>query len=335
VDVLLKRICRRILLAGLVVSTGPRAIAQIPESGSPVTPLTLSVEISVYLDSIARSAGIPILRQDPGSPGVREIRMWVHGWYLNSGTLFRIVNDHGRIRGEMIFHWPDEPSSDPDERPGLTWYDAVLYSLQGKCDRFTRSFGVGTCRPLFISPPNWMNVLHAAEARGLWTLPDESHLPKDPFFVLDGWGMIVELRDGHRYRAYQHSNPNHHPSRPESMQASALADVFRPLESTVRRSNNERLYRGLYVGAQNKSEFTVCGSSEPWYLRGNFGALLPTGGFTKTDGAAPDTVRRYVEASGMLAHPWAVSKSHLPYKKILEVDSVLVARPWTVDACGS
>jgi hypothetical protein len=57
---------------------------------------------------------------------------------------------------------------------------------------------------------------------GLDTLPDESQLPKTDITVTDGVAMLVEVRHGRTYRAYEYSNP----AIREQQEAKAAAQII-------------------------------------------------------------------------------------------------------------
>jgi hypothetical protein len=188
------------------------------------------------------------------------------------------------------------------------------------CETFTRRAGIGTCRGLFERSPDWKKSLRASEVAGLWTLRDESQLPPPYSWTLDGWGMFVELRDGNRYRAYQYSNPDARKANPDRTQATAIVSAFRPIKEAMRRGSARTPFRGLYLVSEGRNEFTACGSDLAMAIEGRF--PLQT---------ANDTTRMYVEFKGVSNINWV----ELDFRREFHiyVDSVIVARPWTPDAC--
>lgn len=167
----------------------------------------------VRLDSVARrvtahrsnpggsnpvtdAAGLLPLRLDTVSPG-REVRVWIGGGLGYPQRLYRFVQRDGRVEGEIILYWP--LVSFPDDRPGETAHDLMVYSQAGSCDQFATNASVGICRAHFVREPDWGAVLRQAEAEGLRELPDPSSFPTE-VITLDGWGMTVKIRDGDHYR---------------------------------------------------------------------------------------------------------------------------------------
>ena len=195
-------------LSTFVVSSYARGlIAQTPGvlDSAQLAAIWKSVYYPIF-DSVVVSAGLSRLRSSVLPEGRREVRIWVGGGFTAPEDLYRFVDDHGQVSGELVRHWGVLPvdSSDRSGEPE----DLVLYSLRGSCSRYSTSARKHTCRAEFTRSPDWGAVLKRAEAAGLWTLPDESSLPSDGMQILDGWSITVELRDGSRYRAYNYNNPD-------------------------------------------------------------------------------------------------------------------------------
>lgn len=301
-----------------------RAGAQIPTNPPARTPPALIETIAYSLDSAAVSAGIPILRLTPNPKGVREVRLWMHGWYYDWGTLYRVTTDHSSVRGEVIEHWPVE-------RRYLSMADTIRSSLRNQCEHFTRRAGIGTCRALFEKPPPWREAIRQADLAGVWVIPDQSELPQLSV-VHDGWGMFVELRDGNQYRAYSYSNPNVRSSHRDFERAVAVTTAFRPIKQAMRRSPGADIFRGLYVAGPNR-EFTQCGSDRSFDIEGTLGPLAKGPKTSSGDTAVDRVSRMYLEARGTTVIGWVTLHLNTGNEFTLLVDSVLTARPWTSDAC--
>jgi hypothetical protein len=230
------------------------------------------------------------------------------------------------VRGEVIEHWP----ADRRESPTV---DTIASSLHKTCEHFTRRAGIETCRALFESPPDWRESLRQAETAGVWVIPDESEIPQRSF-VLDGWGMFVELRDGHRYRAYSFSNPNVRSGHSDFKRAVAVVSAFRPINEVRRRNPGADMFRGLYVVGRERREFTECGMDRPFEIEGRLEPLAKAAKALSADTARAGFTRMYVEVRGTIAIGWVTLRLNTRSEFTLHVDSVLSARPWTPDACG-
>lgn len=97
--------------------------------------------------------------------------------------------------------------------------------LGPECKRLERGNSWVVCTLNFTAEPDWTRLLDDATEAGLWTLPDPFTLPYEGSWVLDGWSMTVEVRDGEHYRAYQYNNPDAY-DWPETRTALALMEIF-------------------------------------------------------------------------------------------------------------
>jgi hypothetical protein len=168
------------------------------------------------------------------------------------------------------------------------------------------------------------------EGAALWTLPDESELLPDKVMVMDGWGMVVEVRDGLNYRAYHHSNPDAHEN-PVSQQAAEIAAALDAVDSLVAPPENRKRYRGLLKLGATLSEFTPCGEIMAWTFQGGLSyakELLRSG----LDSLAHPTISRYVEVRGLREYP-GLTKFYTQYDDGIHMDTVYVNRPWDPKEC--
>lgn len=289
------------------------ASAPAPETAEQAT--MRRVWQSVYypvFDSVARSAGLSRLRTTALPRGRREIRIWIGGGLGYPQDLFRFVESRGRVSGELVRYWRAGPSEHP---PGETFHDLMLYSQRGRCSGFAVGARMGTCRGEFVSPPDWKAVLRRAEAEGLWTLPDESSLPRDGIMVMDGWGIIVELRDGPRYRAYYYGNPDAH-EWPEAAKAVRIARVLDTIRTLLRPADVVRPYRGVTSGVY-RSEFIDCATGARWQFYDDLRSLAERSKvpFVPT---ADSGARYLVDVVGQLTPEWLARRWESPYPRVLQ-----------------
>src|SRR5262245_59572223 len=147
-----------------------------------------------------------------------------------------------------------------------------------------------TCRATFTRSPDWAAVLKRAEAAGLWTLPDQ-WLPPDGMQITEGWGIIVELRDGNRYRVYHYNNPDVRGPSPENASAVAIRAALGAIDSLVKLPDVVRTYRGITSGAY-QSEFVDCASGAGWEFYSDLRSLAE--GSKLPFQPASDSTARYV-----------------------------------------
>jgi hypothetical protein len=287
---------------------------------------------SVYypiFDSVTQSAGLSRLRTTALARGQREIRIWIGGGLGYPQDLYRFVENHGRVSGELVLYW-HAGGLGPDERPGETFHDLMLYSQGGRCSGFAVGAAMGTCRGEFVGSPDWKAVLRRAEAEGLWTLPDESSLPPDGMMVLDGWGITVELRGAARYRAYHYGNPDAH-KWPEAAKAVRIARALDTVSTLLRQPDVVRTYRGVTSGAY-RSEFVDCASGERWQFYDELRSLAERSKVTFAP-AADSGARYLVEVVGELTPGWLARRWQSPYARVLQVTRLVAVQPSPNGAC--
>ena len=283
-------------------------------------------------------------------PGEREARIWVEGPGMPS-EMFRRVARGPRVTGEIVLYW-DAPPPDAacGEPPGETMHDLMRYALPGRCGPIADGADMAMCRGRFTRAPDWRAALQALDADGLWTLPDRSTLPKRDFVVNDGWGIIVELRDGARYRAYAYDDPMFGGTG-EEQRAARIGARLREIARLLRDPDVHRDYRGIYTGPvgpaarldlDSTATFRACGASESWGVSGWIGELpalrdvVPAAdsGARRPNERPRAPVRRlYVETRAQLSPAWLARRWASPFPRVLQLREVRVARPWTASGC--
>ena len=282
-------------------------------------------------DSVAVSAGLQPLHAVSLPVGRREIRLWIGGGIGYPQDLYRFVEDRGRVTGELIRHWPDDALGGSDSLPRRSFHDLMIYSERGRCADFRLAAGMGTCRGSFIRQPDWKNVLRRAEASDLWTLPDDSSLPSDGVMVFDGWSLVVELRDGPRYRSYHYSNPDAHKAWPQAAKAVAIARATAPIDELLRPADAMRSYRGITTGRYH-SEFVDCATGERWDFNDELKSLAEHSKVTFAPGS-DSTARYVVEVVGELSPEWLARQWDSKFARVLQVMRLVSVRPEHAAGC--
>ncbi|HEU0012261.1 MAG TPA: hypothetical protein VFQ45_01185 [Longimicrobium sp.] len=277
-------------------------------------------------DRVARAAGLEPLRSSPLPPGRREVRVWIGGGLGVPEHLYRFVADDTAVAGEVVLYWDAARLGGPPAR----FHDLLVERHAGRCGAVAMRDEMAACRALFTRAPEWGQVLAAAEAAGLWSLPDDSALPADGVVSLDGWGLTVELRDGASYRAYQYGNPQAH-AWPEARQAERIAGEVRGLLALVRPSDLVRVYRGTTTGRRG-AEFVDCATGASWELSYDLAELARRDGIvfpTRNDPSA----RYQVEVVGELTPEWLAREWGARLPRVLQVMELRWVRPSSARGC--
>lgn len=308
-----------IFVAGLAVLMPATEVH--PQDSTPHELPSASKWILESRDSITVAAGLKPLASSPLEAGEKEIRIWIGEGLGIPENLYRIVQRKDRVTGELIFFWNLGYRGGAD--PGEPDFNAVmLYSLAGQCTTVGRSGNAHACHARLMTEPDWKSILARMERSQLWTLPDEKELPPDSFVTFDGWGMVVEIRDGDHYRAYHYSNPDAH-QHPASVRAANIAGVARSLDAFLAPAENRRRYRGLLTLNLPHWEFTPCGETQPWRAEGSIGNLAMTTG---------SVTRLYIEARGLREYP-GLTRFYSDYDDGIHIDTIYVHRQWDPKDC--
>ena len=145
--------------------------------------------------------------------------------------------DGTRVQGEVI-RYLGETLPDRDANP--TWrafMDSVPASLRrdfgcrGVATDTLRYPGAQTgyerqliaiCTARYPREPDWRGLLRELETYHVWTLPDNTELPRLANIVsVDGGGVTVEAWDGRRYHSYTIGDTNLIPA-PEAREAESI-----------------------------------------------------------------------------------------------------------------
>ena len=162
--------------------------------------------------------------------------------------------------------------------------------------------------------------------------PDPSALPPDHVVVLDGWTMVVELRDGERYRTYRYNNPESHTKWPSAAQAGEIARTLSGIDSLALPPDVWKTYRGITTG-RYQSAFRSCDGAE-WEFHDALRSLVkrtPPSDRVKlaplADSSARDSTLYEVEVLGELTPEWLARKWESKYPRVLQVIELRAGRP--------
>jgi hypothetical protein len=176
--------------------SGVPAARVIPDSFEPF--------LLQFTDDAAETSGIGRLRSVPIASDEIELRIWSGFGIVIPGEMLRIrVHASGGVEGDVLFYYPHDLSYMPDEDQ-----DAFRADLAGACVGTRTGREDETCWVTFEQPPDWTAIHRKLVEYGVYSLPDQSTLPKSEVVTTDGVSMVVELRQGAHYRSYEYSNPS-------------------------------------------------------------------------------------------------------------------------------
>jgi hypothetical protein len=180
-----------------------------------------------YTDDIARAMGIGLLRDSGTAANRDEVRIWVGFGIYVPETLLRMWKSSVGWSGELLLHWRLDTLVAP----------IVRRNLDGACRRLDHRDRMEWCVAKLSPEVDWAGFVADLAALGLYTLPDESTLPRTGIITFDGTSMVVETRVGTVYRSYEFSNPQDQPW-PEARKAEAILQKVGHIESrmTIKKS---------------------------------------------------------------------------------------------------
>ena len=153
---------------------------------------------------VALTSGLGELRKSDLSLEEREVRIWTgFGSIVPEHMVRMLVNQRGEVSGFVFVHYPHDLSFLGDNETEKAFRNEVHCSE----DSVQRGNEVHVCTSTLQESLDWEKEYRALVGLGLWDLPDESELPPPETEVLDGAAVLVEVRVGGNYRAYQYINP--------------------------------------------------------------------------------------------------------------------------------
>lgn len=182
-----------------------------------------------FTHDAAKASGIGTLRDNAIPEGETELRIWVGFGLIQPDHLLRLrVDASGNVTGDVLAYFPRRLARGYLEGRMHTDARASWNRLVSRCGVIHEGAVDDACFKKLSRAPDWRKVHRDLVEKGVETLPDQDELPPDGVDILDGVAMVVEVRKGAQYRAYEYSNPRLH-AQPE---AQAAAEILR-LASTV------------------------------------------------------------------------------------------------------
>jgi len=156
-------------------------------------------------DKKARAVKLKSLRDKTIIEGNKEIRVWVGFGIVSSEDLLILkVDKKGKVTGRKILIYNRDPENWEGDEEALNEFLEGIYI---RCDVIGIHNHIESCGLKKNQIYDWSKIYNKMEKLDIWTLPDESALPQPEILILDGFSLVVELREGYSYRAYRYGNP--------------------------------------------------------------------------------------------------------------------------------
>lgn len=183
-----------------------------------------------FTSEAVTTAGMGTLKESHIPDQTSEIRVWIGFGVVQPQKMLRLrVNADGGVSGEILVHFPSDLTYMEDHAAEFR------RDVMRNCTNLRTGKESDVCTATLKNTPSWDALYKNLFRLGITTLPDQSELPQPEIDVLDGIAMVVEVREGSSYRAYEYSNPAFR-SEPEAEAATmiihAIADVFRQSDGT-------------------------------------------------------------------------------------------------------
>jgi hypothetical protein len=190
-------------------------------------------ELAFAIDPAALAAGLRPLRATPLRSGEREVRVWTGFGLGIPHTLYHLRMSSGNVRGAIILWWGHDGEWRPTDNPeSMHAYVKRVFA----CGQIRRYELIDACEAnLGRHRPEWRRVLARMDSLGVRTLETPSGNP----VVMDGYHMVVETRDGSRYRTAYFSMPS--AAGPgDTPRASAILDVLQRIRKAGVRDSTSK-----------------------------------------------------------------------------------------------
>jgi hypothetical protein len=188
------------------------------------------------VDAVAHVLGWPLLRDSGALGGARrEIRLWMISDLGAPDLVMRVVDGPGGAAGEVALWWPGaSPPGENDSAPD-GWEAERGFARRMRADLASagctgdgKEAALETCRFTGPENPDWGAILARIDQLDAWTLANPATLQPPMRGGWHGTTLVVEVRDGERYRSYAYWCPSLFPHVPEARRAAALARLFEP-----------------------------------------------------------------------------------------------------------
>ena len=181
--------------------------------------------LAEYRTELVRLLGLAPLDEAPLADGRRELRLWVYPPFGSPVALYRLRGRDSAVRGSAAAFWTGYNHAPTDSAEARYWRE-VRGRPGCRVARPTGSAADGGGERTVVCPwplprgVGWRQVLDSLERLGV------TRLPGDGGFGNDGGFLIVEVREGARYRSYHYWAPRTDAQSPDRTRAAAALDLL-------------------------------------------------------------------------------------------------------------
>jgi hypothetical protein len=157
--------------------------------------------------------------------GQREVRIWIGFGLIEPETFTRIHTDGTSVRGSKIYWWStatDRAAEANANRDPNLISNGELYANLRKtagCGTRRRRGQYEMCAATLAAGQSWLGILQSLDSLGIGDLPNGTAMG------LDGWSVVVEVRDGASYRTYSYWMPGATAPEAEVRSAAAIVEL--------------------------------------------------------------------------------------------------------------
>jgi hypothetical protein len=178
------------------------------------------------LEEIGRAVGVKPLHAGSALPsGHREVQIWIGFGLIEPETFTRIRTDGTSVRGSKVFLWSRSTDrageANADRDPNLISNGELHANLRktAGCGPRRRRGQYEMCSATLAAGQSWQGLLQSLDSLGIDALPNGTVMG------LDGWSVVVEVRDGASYRTYSYWTPEATSPDPEVRRAAAIVEL--------------------------------------------------------------------------------------------------------------
>jgi hypothetical protein len=188
--------------------------------------VTWAQNYAYRIDEIGRVIGVKPIHAGSELPsGHREVQIWIGFGLIEPETFTRIRTDGSSVHGSKIFWWSRSTDrgaeANADRDPNLISNGELHANLRktAGCGPRRRRGKYEMCAATLAAGQSWQGILQSLDSLGIDALPNGTAMG------LDGWSVVVEVRDGASYRTYSYWVPEATATEPEVRRAAAIVEL--------------------------------------------------------------------------------------------------------------